>query len=289
MILVVGATGRLGGAIASRCVADGRPVRALVRDGSADTGRVAGQPVLGDLQDRASLDRACSGVDVVVATATAAGRTGQDTFDAVDDQGYAQLIEAAASAGVGRFVYVSALGADPESPSPLLRAKGRTEQRLRESGMRSTIIQPDIYMDVMIPIALGPALASDRPVPLVLGGSRRHSWVALGDVAALATAVIDRPDAEGRVLAIGGPVPISWQDIVDAAGRILGHPIPTVSVAPGEPLPGLPPFVGDLLTALEMYDSAVDASDLARSFGVELTPIERWLDRFLAGTPTARV
>jgi hypothetical protein len=93
----------------------------------------------------------------------------------------------------------------------------------------------------------------------------------------LAAGGIDRAETVGRSFRIGGPERISWQGIVHEAERVLGRPIPTRAVEPGEALPGLPPFVGDLLATLEMYDSVADASELAAAVGVELTPIEHWL------------
>ena len=287
MILVVGATGGLGRAISDRLVTDGRSVRAFVRAGSHESPSGA-QAVRGDLTDRASLDQACAGVDTVVATATAAGRGGSDTLQTVDDQGYADLIDAAVAAGVARFAYISALGADPDSRSPLLRAKGRTEQRLRDSGMRFTILQPDVYMDLLIPIVLGAAFDRGAPVPLVLGGTRRHSWVARNDVAALATGLMGRPDSEGKTYVVGGPEPISWQRIVSAAAATLGRSIQTVQTEPGAAVPGLPPFVNELITTLEMYDSVADASPLALSLGLDLTPIEGWMQEFMRSTHLSR-
>lgn len=83
MILVVGATGMVGGMILDSLLDQGRRVRALARSPhSAETlyaHRAA--TVLGDLKDRASLDRVCAGVDVIITTATphrAAVRTTPD-------------------------------------------------------------------------------------------------------------------------------------------------------------------------------------------------------------------
>lgn len=283
MILVVGATGRLGGTIARRLLADGRNVRVLVREGSdyqalIDAGAEA---VIADLKAAPSLTAACRGIQAIVTTANAAGRGGTDTFETVDDQGNRNLVEAAVAAGVDRFIFVSALGADPSNPFPLLRAKGLTEGRLRASGMQFTILQPDVYMDLSIPIVLGTALATDTPVPLVLDGRRTHSFVALADVAAFATAVLDRNDAHGQTIVVGGPEALSWRDILGVAEQVLDRSIPSETVEPGQSVLGLPPFVIDLLTFLEMYDSSADAREAAMTYGVELTSIRRWMTVFL--------
>ena len=74
MILVVGATGVVGRAIATRLLARGEAVRALVRPGSlaADLEAAGADLVGGDLRDPGSLGRACRGAEVVVTTANAA-------------------------------------------------------------------------------------------------------------------------------------------------------------------------------------------------------------------------
>ena len=89
MILVVGATGQLGGTIARRLMAGGHKVRVLVRP-AADAGAYGAggcEVARGDLRDRASLEAACTGIATVVTTANSARRGGGDTVDAVDLNG----------------------------------------------------------------------------------------------------------------------------------------------------------------------------------------------------------
>src|ERR1051326_6456670 len=128
MKLVVGATGQLGGLIARQLLQHDRDVRVLVRPNSTyqpliDAGAL---PVFGDLKDRASLDAAVKGVDVVITTANAVAATGPDTVESVDVLGNRDLIDAARAAGVGQFIFISALGAAPDSPVPFMRAKALT-------------------------------------------------------------------------------------------------------------------------------------------------------------------
>ncbi len=150
MILVVGATGMLGGAIVRRLVGRGEQVRALVRDayGKAALGQAGAEPVWGDLKEAASLVAACKGVSTVVTTANSAGRGGDDNVETVDLNGNRYLIEAATEAGVEHFIFISAQGEHPTSPVPFLQAKGLASKLLRESGMGYTVLLPDIYMDV---------------------------------------------------------------------------------------------------------------------------------------------
>jgi NADH dehydrogenase len=284
MILVVGATGQLGGLIARTLLDRHEPVRALVRSGSSYDELVdaGAQAVTGDLKDPESLRPACQGVDTVITTANSIGRGGEDTVESVDREGNANLVDAAAAAEVRRFVFTSALGAHSESPMPFLQAKGEAEQRLRDSKIAWTVLQPNLFMDTWIPAVVGgPALAG-QPVTLVGEGRRRHSFVAMHDVAAYAVAAVKSERAKGQTLVIGGPEPLSWRDVVAAFERELGHDIPIRTVSPGEPVPGLLDFVNELLVGLETYDSPIDMNDLAETYGVRPTPLTEFVRGFVA-------
>ena len=269
MILVVGATGHLGGLIARTLLDRGRPVRALVRGAPGGAPVPAGaDTVVGDLKNPKTLAAACRGVSAVLTTANSVGRAGVDTVESVDRRGNHDLVEAAAAAGVRHFLFTSALGASPESPLPFLRAKAETEQHLRASGMDWTILQPNLFMDTWVPaVVSGPALAGE-PVTIVGDGRRRHSFVAARDVAAYAVAALDHAQAVGRVLVIGGPQPLSWHDVVRTFAEALGRDVPTRSVPLGTSVPGLPDAVSGVLTALETYDSPLDMTEPSRTFGV---------------------
>ncbi len=279
MILVVGGTGRLGGSIARALLDRGKPVRVLVREGSSFDDTRA-ETVRGDLKDPDSLRRACTGADVVVTTANAiVPRLAEDSVEHVDRMGNRNLIAAATSEGVRHFVFVSVLGASADHAVPFVRAKGEAEGALRESGLSWTILQPDPFMDVWFPIILGPALEGGT-VTLVGEGRHRHSMVAMRDVVGYAVAAAERQEAANRVLAIGGE-PVTWRDVVDAFSEVLGHDIPVQTVPLGEPVPGLPEFVTQLLASLELYESPLDMSDLSRTFEVKTTSLHDFVREFV--------
>lgn len=284
MILVVGATGNLGGSIARALLAKGKEVRIFVRPGSsyAELVNVGAEPVTGDLKEPASLHAACAGVDAVVTTANAIGRGGEDTIESVDLHGNQNLIEAAEAEGVRHFVFISVLGASAESPVPLMRAKAEAEQRLMESAMTWTILQPNLYMDTWLPMAVGgPALAGE-PVTLVGEGRRRHSMVAMHDVVSYAVTVLERDEANNQRLVIGGPDAISWRDAVAAFEHELGRTIPVRTVRPGESVMGMPEQVNGLFQMLETYDSPLDMSVLAATYEVTPTALEDFVHAFVS-------
>ncbi len=288
MVLVIGATGQLGGLITRRLLERNADVRILVRPNSAFQPLVdaGAQPVVGDLKDRASLDAAVRGADVFITTANSVGRGGADTLESVDMAGNRDLIEAAQAAGVQQFIFTSALGSTPDSPVPFLQAKGRTEEHLRASGIPFTILAPNLFMEVWIGGIVGLPLAEGRPLTLVGEGRRKHSFVSVEDVAAFAAAAVGHPAARNQYLPIGGPEPLSWREIVATCERVLGRAIPIEPVAPGEPLPGLPPIMSSLMAAMETYDSPLEMAETARTFGVTLTSVEAYVRRTFAAVPS---
>ena len=288
MNLVVGSTGMLGGMVTRRLIELGKPVRVLVRQPSAMAGA---ESVAGDLKDPASLDAACRGVTTVITTANSAQRGGADNVTSVDREGNRALIDAAKKMGVQRFVFVSAAFVDANSPIPFFAAKASTESYLRESGLAWTIVAPHIFLEVWFGLLVGSALAAGAPVSLVGGGRTRHSFIAAGDVAEFVARAVDHPAAIGKRLVLGGPEALSWSDIAARTAAILAKPVPVRSIDPGQPIPTLPPdlgqVVGGLAATLEQQDVVIDATHAAREFGVTLTPADTVLRRLLSSS-TAR-
>ncbi len=285
MILVVGATGKLGTAVTKLLLDRGERVRILARGGNAHEplARAGAEVVRGDLKDRASLDAACAGVDVLITTANSAGRGGDDNPQTVELEGNRNLIDAAKASHVKQFIFVSAQIADANSPVPFLAGKGKAEQYLRESGVPYTIIAPNMFMEVWTTMLVGAPARSGQPVTLVGEGRRKHSFISAADVARFIVAAIDNPSALGKRLVLGGPQPLSLREVADIYGRVLGREVPIRSVKPGEPIPGVPETVLGIAAGLDMFDSPVEMAETSRTFGVPLTPVEDVAKRECAG------
>jgi NADH dehydrogenase len=253
-------------------------VRTTEPDALADVPSL--ETVLGDLKDKASLIPACEGIEVIISTANSTARGGDDTIDSVDRIGYRNLIEVAEEAGVRRFIYLSSLGADRQSPMPLLRAKSETEQRLRSSAMSWRIVQPNLYMDLLVPMVVGIPALQGQSVTLIGEGRRRHSMVAIRDVAEYVSAAIDK-GSERETLLIGGPEPVSLRDVVRAFEAELGRKIEIVSVPFGGKVPQLPDFASEVLTALETYDSPMEIASIATRYSVTPTSLSDFVHAFV--------
>ncbi len=294
MILVVGATGLLGGMITQQLLQKGNDVRILVRHNSpaaelakkglgtpAQTLIDAGaQPVYGDLKDRASLDEACTGIETVITTANSILRGGEDSIESVDFQGTQNLIDAAQEAGVHRFIYTSVAGADINSPNPLSQAKAACEAHLIESELDFTILQPGPFMEVWIGAVVGIPLQAGRPVTLVGEGNHQHAFVAVGDVVAYAVTAVNHPDAHNAVIPIAGPDAYTWTEIVDTTRHVLGQPLSIRYVPLGETVPLIPEVMSPMLSGMETYEDQIDMSEISATYGIQPTSLASFAERF---------
>ncbi|WP_132208313.1 SDR family oxidoreductase [Kribbella steppae] len=221
MLLVVGGTGELGGRVVRLLLGQGHEVRCLVREGS-DGGRLeelGAKVVRGDLTDPASLVEACQGIDTVIATATViarrlAGVPGPSIREA-DEVGMGSLVDAAETAGVRRFVYLSFAGVDAALGTPIGKAKLATEQRLARSGLRRVVVRPDAFQE----IHLGPLGRFDiaaGKVSVFGKGDNKVRWLSTDDAAALVAAVAVEPDPPALVV-FGGPEALSRNEAIAIA------------------------------------------------------------------------
>src|SRR4030095_6310516 len=147
-ITVFGGTGFLGRRLVQRLVAEGVAVRVAVRhpDRADSALRTTGSDQImvfgADVRDQAAVVAAVAGADAVVNVVSAYVEKGDVTFEAVHEQGAAVVAREAASAGVVRHVLVSGIGADPESGSSYIRARGRGELVVRQAFPGATIVRP---------------------------------------------------------------------------------------------------------------------------------------------------
>lgn len=234
MILVIGATGLLGGEICRRLVAAGKPVRALTRP-TSDPARVAALRTLGvklvngDLKDPASLDAACKGIDTIISTASITfSRQPGDTLASVDQQGQIALIGAARAADVVRFVYVSVSGQN-DVDCPLMTAKRAVEQKLMRSGMDYTILRPSYFMEIWLSPALG-FDAANGTARVYGSGEKPISFISYKDVAQFAVASVDNPAARNAIIELGGPEALTPMEVVGVFEKKAGRRFQTEHV-----------------------------------------------------------
>lgn len=292
MILVTGATGRLGRTVATLLRQASFPTRCLVRRGSATfllngTGAAL---YFGDLKDPASLRRACAGVTGIVACSGLTWEARGNDHDTVTWRGHADLWRAAADQGVQRVVLVSCLTVGRGGRSAASLARFRAEQALLDVETDHVILRPSLFVEDLVRLAR----AAFRPVGLTLPGNGRApvSPVCLRDVALHAITALDHPALSRRTVELGGPeaLPIA-QALERAAGALQAQGaagvgpdhqprvtwLPDALVRAG--LPGL-----GLLSRREHHrwqelvqtftaDLSVDPTTFAPDFHLPLTPL----------------
>jgi NADH dehydrogenase len=297
MILVVGATGSLGGRITRGLLEKGENVRILARHNSpseelAQQGRatsaqslaeLGAEVVYGDLKDRSSLDTALVGIDTVITTATATQRGGNDTVESVDLQGTLNLVDASQQAGVRRFIYTSATGASPDHPVPLFQIKGTCEREVAESGMTYTIVQPSIFMEVWIGMLVGIPLSMGVPVQLIGQGDHAHNFISEADVAVFILNMVENPLAYNQTIVIGGPASHTWTEIVQETGARIGIELPVEYLPMGSSISYLPSDVSAIANGQETYEDFLDMSETAPVYGVQLTTLKEFIDQTFVG------
>jgi uncharacterized protein YbjT (DUF2867 family) len=217
-VLVAGATGFLGSEVCRQLILKNKNVKGLVR-ATSDSNKVAQlkelgvETIKGDLKNKASLENALGGVSAIISTVSSTlSRQEGDSIQTVDDEGQNNLIDAAISAGVSQFVYVSFCAMPGEFP--LQTAKRKVEKHLSESGLNYTILQPTYFMEVW----LSPVLGFDYPnakATIYGEGKNKVSWIAIKDVASFAVASLENSAAKNRIIELGGPEALSPLEVVN--------------------------------------------------------------------------
>ncbi|HEY1358206.1 MAG TPA: SDR family oxidoreductase [Thermoleophilaceae bacterium] len=169
-----------------------------------DVGGAGGEPVLLDLESAGNreIGEAIGGADAVVFAAGAGPGSGPERKETMDYGGAAKLMAGARARGIGRYVIVSSMGADPNAEgddtfAAYLRAKGKADAELEQSGLDYTIVRPG-------------RLTNDPATGRVsLGEEVGRGEVSREDVAAVLAAVLDEPASIGRTFnLIGGDTPV---------------------------------------------------------------------------------
>ena len=282
MNLVVGATGLLGSEVCRLLAAEGKPVRALVRQ-TSDPTKVTELESLnveiarGDLKDRSTLAAACSGVDAVISTASSTlSRQDGDSIQTVDLEGQLNLIDAAKAAGVSHFVLVSF--PQTKIDFPLQSAKRAVEDRLKSSGLSYTILQPTFFMEVWLSPALGFDVANAQ-AQIYGAGENKLSWISYKDVARFAVLSLNNPAAKNAVIKLGGPEALSPLEVLQIFESVQGREFAVQHVAE-EALRGQKEGANDPLqqsfAGLMLYyckGDVIDMRETLEKFPVRLTSI----------------
>ncbi len=226
MILVTGSSGFLGRNVVKALRTRGESVRCLVRSPSR-AGIVTSYGVelaYGDILDPASLKDAMKGVDAIAHLVAIIREKGRSTFDLINRQGTANVVAAAREAGVRHVVHVSAIGVQENPAYPYLNSKWQGEQEVINGGVGYTIIRPSILFgpgDEFINTLAG-VVRAFPVVPVAGNGRVRFQPISVEEVGGIVSAVAGNPRFTGRIIEVGGPDHLSYNEILDIISRTLG-------------------------------------------------------------------
>jgi uncharacterized protein YbjT (DUF2867 family) len=244
VILLTGATGVIGGELLPLLLRKGEEVRVLVRDPrKLGENRVDVQIALGDLADPYPVRNAMRGVDTVIHLASTIRDQPSGTIEELNGLATARLLRAAERAGVGRFVFFSAMAASGFQRTRFFRSKAIAERAVHESPLDTTVFAPSIVYRPGDPwITLLERLAI-LPAMLVSGSGRaRYQPIWARDVARCVAASLDGADtgdrpAQGQAsdgrYELAGPEVLTYDEIVERVLRASGRERPLIHV----PLP----------------------------------------------------
>jgi uncharacterized protein YbjT (DUF2867 family) len=292
-VLVVGATGSLGGLVVKRLLERGKQVRALVRPHSDASAleRAGVEITRGDMLDPGSLARAMHGVDALITTAAGYSRRRKGDSADTDVRGNRNLADAAKDAGVRRFVFTSILTCDQTPNVDHFWNKKLTEEYLAERGVPFVALRPGAFFE-----QFASALPKGR-LAWYGAASTPLSFVLRSDLAQYLAEAVDAANVDGECIDIGWSRAVSateaaaiLSELMDATVRT--RTVPLGLIAAAHRLIG--PFnatVNDMTSMLEWFGTGrfvADASRQSEVFGPAPMPRQA-LATFLKGNHNAAV
>ncbi len=242
VVTLFGGSGFIGRHLVRRLAAEAAIVRVAVRRPERanflKTAGDVGQIVLtqANVRDDASVTAAMEGAEAVVNLVGILAEAGRQKFDAIHAAAAGRIARAARAAGVKCLVQVSALGADPKSPSRYARTKAAGEAAAREAFPEATILRPcvvfgpeDGFLNRFASLARAaplfpvfyegflPGLRFDGlfPYPVFDWGTNKMQPVFVDDVAQAIVKAIGDPGCAGKTYELGGPTVYAFKEILE--------------------------------------------------------------------------
>jgi NAD(P)H dehydrogenase (quinone) len=257
---VTGATGSLGGRVASLLSARGLIQRLIVRDTeraplliAAEVRHAAGYA------DGLSMRAAFQGLGTLFLVPA------DEAADRVEQ--HRTVVDAAVAAGVERIVYVSLVGPAPDATSALVRDHWATEEHVRASRVSWTFARRSLYLDVL------PRMVGADGVLRGPAGEGSVAAVARDDVARAVAELVAGEGHAGRTYELTGPRAITLGEAAAAMGELTGRPIRFEDEAPE----GAPESWVSACAAIAAGELDVVSDDVRRLTGREPAGIEDWL------------
>ena len=298
LVTVFGGSGFVGGQVVRQLAKAGYRVRVAVRNPNlayrmrmlGDVGQI--EVVQANVRNAASVARALDGAEATVNLVGVLLETGRQKFQALHVMGAKTVAEQAKAAGVTRFVQISAIGADAESPSKYARTKAAGEAAVREVFPGAVVIRPSIVFgaDDKFFNKFGQMAALFPALPLIGGGETKFQPVFVGDVAQVVAKAVADPAAEGLTYELGGPTVYSFKALLEMILVETGRnrtllPLPWFAAGLigklGDLSPIAPPVTSDQVESLKADNVAGNGLPGLAEAGVVPTPVESVVPSYL--------
>ena len=259
-VLVTGGTGVVGTAAVTELVRRGHSVRLLSRNAGEDVAQWGEQvePWPASVSEPERIKGSADGCDVVLHVAGIVSESPPEvTFENVNVDGTRNMISETERAGVGRFIYLSSLGAD-RGKSPYHQSKKRGEEVVSNFRGGWIILRPgNVYGPGDEVVSLLLKMVRSLPImPVIDGGTDPFQPVWVDDLASAIVAACERTDLHGKVLEIAGEEETSTNDLLDRFSELTGRSPARI------PLPGFLASAGAAVAGMVGVDLPVNESQL---------------------------
>jgi uncharacterized protein YbjT (DUF2867 family) len=172
-------------------------------------------PLYASVTNEATVQRAVEGAEIVVNLVGALTESRKASFQAVHTEGAERIARLSAAAGVQRLIQISAIGADPASPSQYGSTKGKAEQAVLAAFPGAVILRPSLVFGMEDKFFNRFAeIARIAPFMPVIAGATKMQPVFVSDVADAVMAALASPATQGKIFEIGGPRVWTFREIL---------------------------------------------------------------------------
>lgn len=225
MILVTGCTGFVGTHLVQALIENGDEVRCLARGTSGAERRLGPSIdfVIGDVTRPQTVLEAADGVDTIIHLVGIIREHGEVTYERVHVEGTRNLIEAAKSKGVRRFIYMSAIGARPNGATGYQTTKWQAEQLVRNSGLDWIIVRPSLIIgkDSDFVGTLKGLVTKAPIIPVIGSGDYRFQPLYVGDITNAFVTMVGSTKYWDQAYEFGGPERLTFNLMIETICDLL--------------------------------------------------------------------
>lgn len=226
LVTLIGGSGFLGTQTVQQLVRLGFSVRVAVRRpdlaGRLRTLGTVSQilPLQANIRNRASLERAIEGADIVINLAGVICEKGKQKFEAVNVTGAQTVAQICKKQGVKTLIHISSLHADDQSESAYARSKAAGEQAVSKAFPNAIIMRPAVIFGVEDRFFnLFAGLARISPVLPLIHGSSAYQPVYVGDVARAIALAANGGAQTGKTYELGGADVETFKQLMQRVAR----------------------------------------------------------------------